>query len=133
MDLLEEDALRRQLASFRRSDELHRHPSQGLVYTAGVKFLRDRCRLSWLIDLIVAWQWRALRDPDLAIFQLWELLPCGGLRVVRCSKDSETVAFRLPAEKHDSDLDYVSLYVQGGVLMLPSEHSHLQNTNKAPR
>lgn len=71
MDLLEEDALRRQLARFRRSEEFYPHRSQALVYTAGVKFLAERCRLSWLVDVIAVWQWRALRDPDLAVFQLW--------------------------------------------------------------
>ena len=43
-------------------------------------------------------------------------------------RDSESVAFRLPVAKHrDSALDSVSLYVEFGVLMLPSEKS------KAPR
>lgn len=124
MDLLEEDALRAQLARFRRSEEFHPHPSHALVYTAGVKFLAERCGLSWLIDVIAAWQWRALRDADLAIFQLWELRLIGTRRVVACMRDSESVAFRVPvAKQHDSALDSVSLYVEFGVLMLPSEKS----------
>ena len=128
MDLLEEDALRAQLARFRRSEESFLHPSQALVYTAGVKFLAERCGLFWLIDVIAAWQWRALRDADLAIFQLWELRLSGTRRVVACMRDSESVAFRFPVAKHhDSVLDSVSVYVQFGVLMLPSEKS------KAPR
>jgi hypothetical protein len=127
MDLLEEDALRRQLARFRRSEEFYPHPSQALVYTAGVKFLAERCRLSWLIDVIAAWQWRALRDPDLAVFQLWELHMSGTKPMVVCLRDSEDVAFGFPAPKRESELDRVSLYVEFGVLMLPSEKS------KAPR
>jgi hypothetical protein len=127
MDLLEEDALRAQLARFRRSEEVHPHPSQSLVYTAGVKFLAERCGLSWLIDVIAAWQWRALRDSDLAIFQLWELRRIGTRRVLVCLRDSDSVAFALPVWNRDSALDYVSLYVQFDVLMLPSEKS------KAPR
>ncbi len=128
MDLLEEDALRAQLARFRRSEEYYPHPSHALVYTPGVKFLGERCGLSWLIDVIAAWQWRALRDTDLAIFQLWELRLIGTRRVVACLRDSESVAFRVPVAKHrDSALESVSLYVEFGVLMLPSEKS------KAPR
>ena len=128
MDLLEEDALRAQLARFRRSEEYYPHPSEALIYTPGVKFLAERCGLFWLIDVIAAWQWRALKDADLAIFQLWELRLIGTRRVVACMRDSESVAFRFPAAKHhDSTLDSVSLYVQFGVLMLPSEKS------KAPR
>lgn len=122
MDLVEEDSLRRQLARFKRSEKFYSHPSQALVYTPGVKFLSERCRLSWLIDLIAAWQWRTLRDSDLAIFQLWELRRAEGKPVLICKKDSESVAFCLPVPKHDSGLD-VSLYVEFGVLMLPSEKS----------
>lgn len=122
MDLVEEDVLRRQLARFRRSEQFYPHPLQTLVYTPGVKFLAEECRLSWLIDLIAAWQWRTLRDSDLAIFQLWELRSDEGRPVLICKKDSENVVFCLPVPKHDSGLD-VSLYVEFGVLMLPSEKS----------
>jgi hypothetical protein len=127
MDLLEEDALRGQLARFRRSEEFHAHPSQALVYTPGVKFLAERCGLFWLIDVIAAWQWRALRDADLTIFQLWELRPIGTRRVLVCLRDADSMAFALPVGNRDSALDYVSLYVELGVLMLPSEKT------KAPR
>jgi hypothetical protein len=128
MDLLEEDALRGQLSRFRRSEEFHAHSSNALVYTPGVKFLAEHCRLFWLIDVINAWQWRALRDPDLAIFQLWELRSIGTRRALFCMRDSENVFFALPVAKHHrSELESVSLYVEFGVLMLPSEKS------KAPR
>ena len=133
MDLLEEDALRRELSQFRRSKELYPHPSHALGYTEGVKFLAVRCHLSWLIDVIAAWQPRALRDRDLAFYQLWELQSRGKRRVVVCSKDSEREAFRFPVGDRDSELDYISLYVEGGVLMLPSEHSRRAVTRKAPR
>ncbi len=123
MDLLEEDALRRQLAQFRRSEDVHHHPSHALVYTAGVKFLAERCGLSWLIDLIAAWQWRALRDPDLTTIQFWELQPIGSRSVLLCMRDSESLVFALPVAEHRSPLDYLGLYVEFGVLMLPSEKS----------
>ena len=127
MELLEEDALRRQLAQFRRSEETYSHPSQALVYTAGVKFLAERCGLFWLIDVIAAWQWRALREPDLAVIQFWQLRPIGTRRVLLCMRDSESLVFALPVTGHPSALDYLGLYVEFGVLMLPSEKS------KAPR
>jgi len=127
MDLMEEDALRRQLAQFRRSEEFYPHPPHALVYTAGVRFLAERCGLFWLIDLIAVWQWRALRDPDLAIFQLWELQRIGTRRILLCKRDSDNVAFALPVGDRHSALEYVSLFVQFGVLMLPSEKS------RAPR
>jgi hypothetical protein len=129
MDFMERDALYRRLAQFRRSDELHSHPSQALRYTAGIKYLAERCGLSWLIELIASLQWRALGGhPDLAIFQLWELRSVGRKRVVSCLRDSETLAFQIVVPtRHTSELDSVSLYVEFGVLMLPGEKS------KAPR
>jgi hypothetical protein len=129
MDFLEEDALYRRLAQFRRSDEFHSHPSQALRYTVGVKYLAERCGLFWLIDVIASLQWRALGgDADLAIFQLWELRQVGGKRVVSCLRDSETLAFQIVVPtRHTSELDSVRLYVEFGVLMLPGEKS------KAPR
>jgi hypothetical protein len=71
MEFLEEDALRRQLAQFRRSEEVHHHPSQALLYTPGVKFLAERCGLFWLIDVIAAWQCRAVAIPT------WQLSSFG--------------------------------------------------------
>ena len=127
MDLLEEDALRWQLAQFRRSEKNYSHPSQALAYTAGVKFLAERCGLFWLIDVIAAWQWRALREPDLAVIRFWQLRPIGSRRVLLCMRDSESLVFALPVTEHPSQLDYVGLYVEFSVLMLPSEKS------KAPR
>jgi hypothetical protein len=129
MDFLEKDGLWKTLSVFRRSDELHSHRSQALRYTAGVKYLAERCALFWLIDLIASSQLRALKsDPDLAIFQLWELRRVRGKRLVSCLRDSEALAFQIAIPvRHTSELDSVSLYVEFGVLMLPSEKS------KAPR
>jgi hypothetical protein len=122
MELDEEDAFRRHLATFKRPTELYPHPSQALVYTPGVQCLAERLRLHWLIDLIAAWQPRALKDPSLAEIQFWELHITGRRGVAICGRGLEDVAFRLDLAYHDSELAHVRLYVYGGVLMLPSEH-----------
>ncbi|MGH7490674.1 MAG: DUF6876 family protein [bacterium] len=129
MDLLEEDALWKELSRFRRSDELHSHHSQALHYTAGVKCLAARCGLSWLIDIVAMLQRRALQsDPDLAVFQLWVLRCVGAEHVISCLRDSETLIVQIviPARPVMAP-DYLELYVEFGVLMLPGEKS------KAPR
>jgi hypothetical protein len=129
MGLLEEDVLWKRLSQFRRSDERHSHRSKALRYTAGVKYLAERCSLFWLIDLIALLQNRALAsDPDLAIFQLWELRHVARARVISCMRDSETLAFQIVLPSlHATELHSMSLYVEFGVLMLPGEKS------KAPR
>jgi hypothetical protein len=125
MELLETDALWKTLSQFRRSDELHSHRSQVLRYTAGVKYLAERCALFWLIDLIASSQSRALSsDPDLAIFQLWELRRVGGKRVISCLRDSETLAFQIVLPSlYATELHSMRLYVEFDVLMLPGEKS----------
>jgi hypothetical protein len=54
MDFIEKDALWKTLSQFRRSDELHTHRSRALRYTAGVRYLAERCGLFWLIDLVAS-------------------------------------------------------------------------------
>jgi hypothetical protein len=70
-----------------------------------------------------SWQPRAQRDAWLREFQLWELFVSEDRKALLvCSRDSEDEAFRQEIEFTDFLLDYVRLYVEGGVLLLPTEH-----------
>lgn len=114
--------LRTQMRAFTGTTEYHRHWS-GMRFTDGVKFLAETAKAYWLLDVIASWQPKALRDPWLEEFQMWELF----VRTDRtasavCSRDSEDVAFRQEIEFTDFPLDYVKVYVEGGVMLLPSEH-----------
>ena len=122
MDFMEQNALRAELRQFTGSEEFYRHFTNAVIYTQGVKFLAERARLYWLIDLIASLQTRALKDRALREFQLWELRIANGKAVLVCLRDSEDVAFRVPLKFADSALDYVRLYVENGTLLLPSEH-----------
>ena len=122
MDFMEQNALRAELHQFTGSTEFYRHFTNRIIYTQGIKFLCDRARLYWLIDLIAALQARALRDPALREFQLWELRITDGKAVVVCLRDSEVEALRLPLKAVDSALDFVRVYLENGTLLLPSEH-----------
>jgi hypothetical protein len=122
MDLIEQNALRAELRQFTGSTEFYRHFTNAIIYTEGVKFLAERGRLYWLIDLIASLQMRALKDPALREFQLWELRTSKGGAVLVCLRDSEDEAFRVTLRFADSALDYVRLYLENGTLLLPSEH-----------
>lgn len=114
--------LRAALRSFTGTIEYHSHWS-GLRYTDGVKFLVEEAKAYWLLDLIASWQLEALRDAWLREFQLWELfLRADRTATIVCSRDSEDVAFRQEIKFTDFPLDYVKVYVEGGVVLLPSEH-----------
>jgi hypothetical protein len=122
MDFMEQNALLAELRQFTGSTEFYRHFTNRIIYTQGIKFLCERARLYWLIDLIAALQPRALKDGALREFQLWELRIANGRAVVVCLRDSEDEAFRLPLKSVDSALDFVRVYLENGTLLLPSEH-----------
>jgi len=117
-----QDALRKELRQFIRPSSYHPHPSGYLAFTDGVAFLAERARLSWLIHLVAFWQPYAFKDAWLREFQLWELRAVDGTGTLTCLYASDDIAFRQRLPQADSALDYVRLYVQDGVLMLPSEH-----------
>lgn len=122
MNIDDQNALYAELRQFTGSSEFYRHFTNALIYTEGAKFVADRARVYWLIDLIASMQPRALKDPALREFQLWELrIAKGGAEVV-CLRDSDDEAFRIPLRFADSALNFVRLYVENGTLMLPSEH-----------
>jgi hypothetical protein len=120
--LTEANALYAELNQFTGSTEFYRHWLKGFRYTEGVRFLAEHARCYWLIDLIASLQVRALKDAWLREFQLWELFVKDGSAILACSRDSDDVAFRQTIEATDFPIAYVHLYVDGGVLMLPSEH-----------
>jgi hypothetical protein len=111
-----------ELNQFTGSTEFYPHWLAGFRYTEGVRFLEKQTRCYWLIDLIAILQVRALKDGWLREFQLWELFVKDGRGILACSRDSDDVAFRQTIESTDFPIAYVHLYVEGGVLMLPSEH-----------
>ena len=122
MDFTDQNALHDELRQFTGSTEFYRHFTGSIIYTEGVKFLAERARLYWLIDLIASLQSRALKDAALREFQLWELRITNTDRVVVCLRDCDDEAFRMPLTIADSALDFVRLYVENGTLLLPSEH-----------
>jgi hypothetical protein len=113
----------RVLASFKRSPVLHRHYQlSGLSYTEGVRFLAEHTNGWWLIDFIVLFQPAILRAYR-PYLQVWELcVQRDGAGTLECLPDAREVGFRQRFDCSDSLLDYVKLYVQERVILLPSEH-----------
>lgn len=110
------------LAHFGGTENYYRHATGRLVYTDGVRFLAHAARAYWLIDVIASWQVRAQQDLALRDFQLWEVTVTGSRATVTCSRDAGDEAFRQEIPFTDFPLPSISLYVEWGVLLLPSEH-----------
>jgi len=113
--------LNAELAGFTGTENHYQH-WLGLRYTDGVKFLAERAGAYWLIDAIASWQPQASRiDPD---FQLWQLtVGDDHTAVLTFQRDSDLPAIiRQEIEYTDFPLSRITLYVENGVLLLPSEH-----------
>ena len=110
------------LAEFTGTTAYYRHFTNSLVYTEGVHFLAEAAGAYWLIDVIASWQPEAIKDSSLAEFQLWKLHVEDGRAVAICYRDTDDEAFRQEIEFTDCPLKEISLYVEGKVLLLPSEH-----------
>lgn len=120
---MEADEIRASLAAFTGTTSYYRHWTNLVRLTEGVHYLVETAKCHWLVDAIALAQPRALPDSWLREIQFWELFvrPDRSATLV-CSRDSEDVAFRRHIPFTDFPMDYVRLYVEGGVILLPSEH-----------
>lgn len=109
------------LGHFTATENYYRQWTGAFVYTDGVRFLAEMAGAYWLIDLIASWQPKARADPALHDFQLWELRVSSTRATVTCSRDAGDEAFRQEIEFTDFPFSGVKLYLEWGVLMLPSE------------
>ena len=120
---MEAAEIRSALQLFTGTTAYYQHWTKLIVYTDGVKYLAEAAGAFWLIDAIALAQPRAVRDPWLREFQLWELhTRADHTATLICLRDSDAEAFRRGICFTDFPMDYVRLYVEGNVLLLPSEH-----------
>jgi hypothetical protein len=125
--------LKEELDGFFGTEGYHRLTLGPLLATDGVKYLAEQGKCFWLIDIVASWQGSpvVVKNPRGSIkcavkeipFQLWELKKEGEGAVVTMRTDSGEPALvtqKIPWT--DFPLDEVQLYLEGGVLLLPSEH-----------
>jgi hypothetical protein len=113
------------LNQFTGTENHYRHP--GILYTDGIKFLAENADCFWLIDTIASYQPAVRQNQRLNEFQLWnlEVADHSGFSsgVLTCMDgDSEIPFVTQQIERTDFPLPSIRLYVENGVLLLPSEH-----------
>lgn len=110
------------LAQHYGTEGYHRLTLMPLRCTDGVKFLAQGAECFWLIEAIASHQPKAMRDPMLRDFQFWVLKRNEGDSFsLICYRDTDDEAFRQEFEFTTFPLDEFKLYLENGVLMLPSE------------
>lgn len=122
---LTEEDLRR----FTGTDQYHRH---GLVrhvlYTDGVRYVAEAAGAYWLLDKIATLQ----TEKPIATqgFQVWRLIVNGTKATLTCDDgDQIGVGDSKPIILHseeigftDFPLEKIEIWVEGSVILLPSEH-----------
>jgi hypothetical protein len=111
------------------TEQWHHHGlCRNVLYTDGVKYLGDKAGAYWLIDKIATMQIdRKIGEEQ---FQVWRLVVKDGRATLTCDDgDRIGIGDSKPVVLHseeisftDFPLDKIELWVEGGVILLPSEH-----------
>jgi hypothetical protein len=119
------------LSPFYSSENFYKH-WLGLLFTDGVKHVADEAGAYWLIDVIASHQLKARRDPMLRDFQIWTVHSKPTKQnprrvIVECFRDTSEAASivqTIPYSDFPFDRlpDDFKIYVEGNVILLPSEH-----------
>ena len=115
------EQIKEHLAQFSGTECYYQHFT-GMKYTDGVKALADMCGAYWLLDAIASYQSKCRRDPMLVDQQFWFLKKTDSGWILICERDQDDVAFSQKIEYSDFPLDEVQVWVQNGVILLPSEY-----------
>ncbi|NJM67494.1 MAG: hypothetical protein HC851_18380 [Acaryochloris sp. RU_4_1] len=119
--------LKQELAHCKGSESHYQH-CLGIRYTEGVKTLAEKGKCFWLLDAVASYQSGKLikTNPNLQEFQVWMLtVNEDHTAVLACYEDSPSVCDPVITQAiplTDFPLPEIKLYVEYGVLLLPSEH-----------
>ena len=117
------------LSQFTGTSQWFRHALvRRITYTEGVQFVAERAGAYWLVDKIATMQ----LDPKISAedFQVWRLVVADGKATLTCDDgDRIGVGDSKPILLHSERIDFtdfplekIELWVEGDVILLPSEH-----------
>jgi hypothetical protein len=112
------------LRQFTGTSEWFRHSlMRNILYTEGVQFVAESASAYWLIDKIATLQ----LEPKIAAeeFQVWRLVVTGTEAVLTADDGNGIAGKTLHTERltfTDFPLAEIEMWVEGNVILLPSEH-----------
>lgn len=107
-----------QLTQYMCTDEYHKWFG-GMLITDGVKAMGEMYQCYWLIDIVASYQ-PTLRGEE---FQVWEFKKSDkGKGVVTCEDGNGRVLKTQKIGYTDIKADIATIWVEGNVALLPSEH-----------
>jgi hypothetical protein len=117
------------LRQFTGTSQWFRHGLvRSVTYTEGVQYMAEQGNAYWLLDKIATLQFEPkIRAED---FQVWRLIVEDGHATLTCDDGDKlgvgkSKAIVLHSEEisfTDFPLEKIELWVEGGVILLPSEH-----------
>jgi hypothetical protein len=100
------------------SDNFYQY-SMGMLLTDGAKALAERFKCYWFLDIVCSYQ-PGLRQEE---FQVWKLKRMKDDSAVVCATDGNNkVLVTQGIEYTDFEAVEATLWVEGQVILLPSEH-----------
>lgn len=109
------------LGQFTGTDHHYRHGlCRSITYTDGVRYLAENAGAYWLVDKIATNQLRPRIKRE--EFQSWKLKVDGTQAVLTCDDGNGNIVHREKIDFTDFPLDHIELWVEGTVILLPSEH-----------
>lgn len=109
------------LRQFTGTDQWYRHSlCRKILYTDGVKYLADVAGAHWLVDKIATNQMRSKIKAE--EFQVWKLKVDDSKGVLTCEDGNGGRLHREKLTFTDFPLAEIDLWVEGNVILLPSEH-----------
>jgi hypothetical protein len=109
------------LEQFTGTENWYQHWLGVFQYTDGIKFLAEKAKAYWLLDAIASHQPTCLKDSMLRQIQFWKLNVENNTAFLICERDLGDVFLTQTIAYTDFPLQELTLYVENGVLCLPSE------------
>jgi hypothetical protein len=110
------------LRQFTGTDHWYRHSlNRKMLYTDGVQYLAEHAGAYWLVDEIAIAQ---VYDPRVKReeFQVWKLIVSNSVATLSCEDGNGNVVSSKHIDFTDFPLPEIELFVEGNVILLPSEH-----------
>ncbi len=109
------------LRQFTGTEQWHRHGLiRKILFTDGVKHVADRGGAHWLVDKIATAQMDAKVAGE--SFQVWRLVVAAdSTAALTCDDGDGNVLSSEAISFTDFPIDRIEFYLEGGVIMLPSE------------
>lgn len=114
------------LHQFSGTEIIYRNPVFGYLYTEGIRYVAIKGEAFWLLDTIGSYQHTKLFKKDRALqeIQFWkftvDLEKKSG--VLTCERDANDIVVTQKIHYTDFPLQKITIYVQNGTLLLPSEY-----------